>query len=311
MKRIGLVLAAIIVICSSALAVPLATAARSVIPKEAQQIICVDYRTLKASPTALALKERVLPPNMKSFEEALRGLGLDPDKDVETLAFASFRPPGGGLQMIGIAQGQFAKQQILKRFKTRKVRPTKYRSSFLYPVSGGTQMAFLDDFTLLFGDNAAIRSALDARDGEAESLTSNSQMSNLISDADNGPVWSVLDAAGTQNMMKSALGDAAQLADYEMVKKRLLGSRYAMDFSSGVKFDLDVVTSDSMTASALSSLVKAGMMYRKMTSSGTEKVALESMSVDSESDRLRVHFSTDDKKFQSLMNSDLFAAVSR
>ena len=43
-------------------------------------------------------------------------------------------------------------------------------------------------------------------------------------------------------MMKSALGDAASLADYDVVKKRLLGSRYAMDFTNGVKFDLDVAT---------------------------------------------------------------------
>src|SRR5512142_2383587 len=91
MKRLGLVLLVVFLVGSAAFAAPLATAARSVIPKEVQQIICVDYRSLKQSSTALALKDKVLPPNMKEFETALRNIGIDPDKDVESLTFASFR----------------------------------------------------------------------------------------------------------------------------------------------------------------------------------------------------------------------------
>lgn len=112
-------------------------------------------------------------------------------------------------------------------------------------------------------------------------------------------------------MMRSALGDAAKLADYETVKKRILGSRYTMNFSNGVNFDLDVLTSDSVTAATLSSLVKAGVLFKKMSASPTEKMALESVTVDSDSSNLQLHFKTDDKKFQALLHSDLFAAVSR
>jgi hypothetical protein len=124
-------------------------------------------------------------------------------------------------------------------------------------------------------------------------------------------VWSVLDKTGTQNMMRSALGEASSLADYEVIKKRLLGSRYIVDFSRGVNFDLNVLTSDTMTAATLSSLIKAGMMYKKMNSTPTEKAALDSMSVDSDSGKLNMHFRSDDKKFQSLLSSDLFTAVSK
>ena len=125
------------------------------------------------------------------------------------------------------------------------------------------------------------------------------------------PVWSVLDQQGTQNMLHSALGDAAKVADYDTVKKRLLGSRYTMNFSSGVNFDLDVMTSDSMTAATMSSLVKAGMLYKKMTATPVEKVALDALTVNSDSSNLQMHFKTDDKQFQALMHSELFAAVSK
>jgi hypothetical protein len=103
----------------------------------------------------------------------------------------------------------------------------------------------------------------------------------------------------------------AKLGDYEVLRKRLVSSRYAMNFASGVNFDLDVITSDDITAAGLSSIVQAGMMFRKMQASGVEKTALESMSVDHDSNQLKLRFKTDDKQFQSLLSSDLFAAVIR
>jgi len=173
------------------------------------------------------------------------------------------------------------------------------------------QMTFLDDDTLAFGDMGALKGALDARDGYSTGLDSNSQIVDLIGGVDSGPVWSVLDQQGTQNMMRSALGDASRLADYETIKKRILGSRYTMNFQSGVNFDLDVATSDSVTAGTLSTLIKAGVLYKKMSATPIEKVALDSVTVNSDSSNLQMHFKSDDKQFQSLLHSDLFAAVSR
>jgi hypothetical protein len=111
-------------------------------------------------------------------------------------------------------------------------------------------------------------------------------------------------------MMKSALGQASSLADYDVVKKRLLASDYTMNFDNGVTFDLNVKTSDNMTAASLASLLKAGVLYRKINATPTEKAALESMTVDNSHDLLKMNFKTDDQRFQSLLKSDLFASVS-
>lgn len=291
-------------------ATPLATAARTTIPSDIQQIICVDYRALRSSPTAIALRDKVLPENLKEFESALKGLGVNPEKDVEQMTFASFRSKNG-IRVVGIAQGTFPMKAFLKKMATTKQKAIRYRLNQIWPMPGGMQMSFLDSYTLVFGDSAALRAALDARDGEAQSLQYNDSITKLITGVENGPVWSVLDQPGTQNMMLSALGDASKLADYETVKKRLLGSSYTMDFENGVNLDLNVLTSDSFTASTLSSLVKAGVMYKKYTGNTIEKSALDGVTVDSDSSRLRLHFKSDDKKFQSLMNTDLFASVSK
>ena len=310
MKKFCLILVCLIASGSiAAVAAALGTATQTAIPADVQQIISVDYRSLRNSPTAQALKAQVLPENLKQFEASLRGIGLNPEKELEQLTFVSYRAKG--LKTVGIAQGQFSPRTVLKNLRVRRIRPSQYNDAYIYPMGNGMDMSFLDNATLLFGEASAVKGALDARSGTVPSLGGNSQVGDLIGGVESEPVWSVLDAAGTQNMMHSALGQAAQLADYDAVKKRLVGSRYTMNFASGVNFDLDVMTSDSMMAATLASLVKAGMLYRKMSATPIEKTAIDSMTVESDSSALKVHFRTDDNRFQSLLHSDLFAAVSR
>jgi hypothetical protein len=311
MKRLQGVLWVLLLSTGAAWAVAMGSSARNVIPSDVQQVITVDYRTLKNSSTAMALKDQVLPPSLKEFETSLKGVGIDPEKDVDQLTFASYRREKQGIKVVGIGQGSFSAKAFIKKAKLNKVKPAKYRDADLYPMSGGMQMTFLDENSLLFGDGEAVKGALDARDGYTTQLDANSQVTDMIGSVESGTVWSVLDQQGTQNMLLSALGDAGKLADFDTIKKRVLGSRYQMNFTSGVNFDLDVVTSDSVTAGTLSSLVKAGVLYRKMTATPIEKVALESVTINSDSSDLQMHFKADDKQFQSLMHSDLFAAVSK
>src|SRR5579863_4656103 len=230
----------------AASAMPLNSSARAVIPAELQQLFSVDYRALKDSPTAMQLKAQLMPDNLKEFEEALKGVGIDPAKDVDSLAFAAFRTPKGGTKAVGVAAGPFNMKAAVKKMTLRKIKPTKYRQSDIYPMDGGMVMSFLDDSTLLFGESSSVKFALDTRDGEILSVDTNSTMSDMMSSVDSAPVWSILDQQGTQNVMRSALGDASKIGDYDTVKKRLLGSRYTMSFSSGVNFDLTVLTSDSI-----------------------------------------------------------------
>jgi hypothetical protein len=307
----NLCLVALLLCATAGFAMPIASSARALVPAEIQQLIGVDYRALKDSPTAQQLKQQVLPENLKQLETSLKDIGIDTEHDLDQLTFASFRSGKQGIQTIGVAQGSFSAKAVLKKMKLKRISGAKYGTALLYPMENGLVMTFLDDNTLAFGTQASLQSALDTRDGKRSSLDSNPQMAEQMAAVDGAPVWSILDQQGTQFMMRSALGDASRVADFDTIKKRLLASRYTMNFQNGVNFDLSVLTSDSMTAATLSSLVKAGMLYKKMNASPVEKTAIDATTVDSDSSNLQVHFKSDDQKFQSLMHSELFAAVSR
>jgi hypothetical protein len=293
-------------------AIPLNSSARAVVPADLQQLISVDYRALKDSPTATALKQQIMQAqeNLQQFEDALKGVGINPDKDMDSLAIASFRTAKQGIRTIGFAGGPFNMKAVLKKMAVQKIKPTKYHNTNIYPMDGGFVMTFLDDSTLLFGEPSAVKLGLDTRDGDILSVDTNSTMADMMSSVDSAPFWSILDQKGSQNMMRSALGDAAKVADYESVKNRVLGSYYTMDFSSGVNFDLTVVTSDTVTAGALSMGMKLVMMYKKNTASPVEKAAMDMATFDSDGDKFVMHFKDSDAQFQALMHSPLFAAIS-
>jgi len=280
------------------------------VPSEIQQLIGVDYRALKDSPTAQALKAQVLPENLKEFEVALKGIGIDTDRDLDQLDFASFRTEKKGIQVIGVAQGSFSAKALIKKMKLKKISPTKYGTTSIYPMDGGFVMTFLDDNTLAFGTSDSLHSALNTRDGKRPSMDSNSVMTDQMSAVDSAALWSILDQQGTQAVIFSAMGDASKVGDYDSLKKRILASRYTMNFQSGVNLDFSVLTSDSMTAATLSTIFKGVMLYKKLNATPVEKTAIDSTTVDSDSANLQVHFKSDDQKFQALMHSPLFAAVS-
>jgi hypothetical protein len=308
-----LILGMLAALCvGTASAMPLNSSARAVIPADLQQLISVDYRALKDSPTAAALKAQIMDTqdSVKQAEGALKGVGVNPDKDIDTLTLPSFRTPKQGIRLIFIATGPFNMKLVLKKLTLLKIKPVKYHTASLYPMDGGFVMTFLDDSTLLFGEPSAVKLGLDTRDGEILNVDSNQTMSDMMSSVDSAPFWSILDQQGSQNMMRSALGDAAKIADYETVKKRVLGSYYTMDFSSGVNFDLTVVTSDSITAGTLSMMMKAVIMYKKSSATPVEKAAMDMATADSDGTKFMVHFKDSDAQFQSLMHSPLFAAIS-
>jgi hypothetical protein len=290
-------------------AIPLGSSARSCIPADLLQLISVDYRALKDSPTATAMKQQLMPENIKEFEAALKSIGLDPEKDVDSLVFASFREGKQGVKTIGIASGPFRMKLILKKMKLQNYKPKKYGTAQIYPMDGGFVMSFLDDSTLLFGDSTSTHFAIDTLDGSQLSLDTNGNIADMMTNVDSFPVWSILDQQGTQNMMHSAMGDTSKVPDYENLKKRLLGSRYAMDFNGGVNFDMTVVTADAPTAATVTSAMKGYMLFKKVSASPAEKVAVENTTVDSDGSNVNMHFKASDQQFQSLMHSELFAAV--
>jgi hypothetical protein len=296
------------------LAAPLSGDARAAIPNDVQQLIVIDYRAMQNSQVAMQLKDRVMPPELKQLEQALRKSGLNDNHDVDVLAFASFRTKAGGesTRMVGIAQGQFQMREFLLALKKKGIKPELVRTNKTYPMGDtGMRISFLNSSAFVFGSGDAVKLALDARDGIIQNMLSNQTVTDLIGPVGNDAFWSVLDAKGTQFMLRSMLSEAPQVSDYEVVKKTLEGSRYSMNFANGVEFNLDVITPDRLSATALSTVLNAALLYKKVSGNDTEKAAMAATTISSDGGTLKLRYESSDNQFASLLNSQLFQSVVR
>jgi hypothetical protein len=267
---------------------------------------------MQNSPEAMELRGRVMPPELKQFDEALTKSGLNENHDVEQLAFALFRPSGtsDALVTVGVAQGQFPEQDILANFRKNKVKATLLRTNKIYPLAKtGMVICFVDASTMVFGGKDAVEKALDARDGVEPNLLTNNNMMDAMKTIDTASLWSILDEKGTKTMMKQVLGEAGSVTDFDTVQKRLQASWYGMDFQHGVKFDLTISTGDSFAAATISSLLTAAVMVRKMSGSDAEKQALADTAIGSDSGRMSIHFAASDSDFSGLLHSPLFQSM--
>ncbi len=288
--------------------------ARAAIPHDVQQLVVVDYRAMQNSDAAMQLRDRVMPPDLKQFDDALRKSGINDNHDVDSLAFALYRVPGSQdqLETVGIAQGQFDIDGLMASFRKQHIRPKLLRSNRIYPMGRtGMVLTFVDPSTMVFGSSAAVKQALDVRDGLAQGFLTNGPMMDAMNTVDSEPLWSILDQKGTQTMMRQILGEAGSVADYDSVRKRLVASWYTMNFQHGVRFDLTISTGDSFAAATVSSLLNAAVLYRKMSGSDSEKAALAATDISSSSGLLSVHFATSDSEFNTLLKSTLFQSMVR
>ena len=288
--------------------------ARGAIPFAIQQLVVVDYHAMQESEAAMQLRERIMPPELKQFDDALRKSGLNENHDVESLAFALYRTSSSSetLETVGVAQGQFQVDDILASFRKQRVKPTVVRTNRIYPMGKtGMVLCFVDASTMVFGSTAAVRQSVDVRDGLSASMLTNNAMMDEMRSVDSEPLWSILDQKGTQTMMRQVLGEAGSITDYDQVRKRLLGSWYTMNFQHGVKFDMTLSTGDTFAAATISSLLNAAVLYRRMSGQDAEKAALANTDISSNSGKLLVHFATSNSEFDGLLKSSLFQNMVR
>ncbi len=180
--------------------------------------------------------------------------------------FTAFRRTGDQLETVGVAQGQFAVEDMVANFRKQKVRPPWSAPTVSFPMGKtGMVLCFIDPSTMVFGSSEAVKHALDVRDGLGPSMLTNSPIMDAMNPSNPNRSGAFLTRRVRRRMMRQVLGEAGSVADYDSVRKRLVGSWYTMNFQHGVRFDLTISTGDNFAAATVSSLLNAAVLYRKMS----------------------------------------------
>jgi hypothetical protein len=284
-------------------------------PQEVGEFAYADLKAARKFSWFPQLREQLLPSRFRQFEQFLTSAGMDPNAQVEELAWGAISAKGAET-VVGVALGQFDPSATEDRFKAQKLPSFEVNGYHLYAFGSGTGpndilFTFVDSNTAAFGQRSALEKLIDVRTGVASSLFTNDRMFSLINEVNgSGIIWAVLNQDYTHLAMQQLLPQAAQFPQASTIINRMLAMTINVEADSGVDTHFQAVCSSTDDANLLAAALQAGVMYRRYQESKDHPDlagALDQISVTPSGDRLRVNAPVSQEQLLSLISSHAFA----
>jgi len=254
-------------------------------PKETGEFAYADLRKARTLPWFPQLQEQMLPDRFKQFEKFLASAGMDPNTQVDELAWgliadtvskADGATSGGvptGEQIVGVALGNYNRDSTEAYFKRQKLPTFKARHFTLYAFGGGSSgtdlfFLFIDSNTVAFGQRSVLEKMVEVRFGAEEGLMRNEKFFTLVNEANgSGVVWAVLNPAYTRLAMQQLAPEVQQFPEAAKLVARMQNMLINVSASSGIDGKFQAVCASTEDANTMAQLIQAGFLYKRYQAS--------------------------------------------
>jgi hypothetical protein len=327
-------IAAAVALVLVALALPKPAHARlgpdtiALFPKEVGEFGYADLKKARTVKWFTQLQQQVLPERFKEFEKFLAAAGIDPNTQVEELAWglvsdldAKSSGTGSaavptGEEIIGVATGSFNPDAVERYFKQQKLPTFKQRGMTLYPFGSGSGsndlfFLFFDSGRAAFGSRAKLDKMIEIHFGSEQGLLYNDKIFPLINEANgSSTVWLVLNAAYTRLAVRQLAPEMEQFPEAAKLVSRLKNGIINVDASSGVEAKVQMVCGSTDDANVMAQLLQAGLLYKRyQTAKENPDMAqlLDQAKVTPNGDRMTVRMSVNDDQIAQMLKNNTFA----
>jgi hypothetical protein len=276
------------------------------------------------------LQNQLLPERFRQFEKFMAGAGVDPNTQVDELAWGLI-PEGmtaksegtgsdavpSGEEVVGVALGTYNLNSTEAYFKQQKLPAFKSHGYNLYAFGTGAGandlfFLFIDSSTAAFGHRSLLEKMIDVRFGGQESLLRNDTMFSLINEANGGGsvVWAVLNPAYTRLAIRQLAPEIEQFPEAAKLVKRLQNTIINVDASNGVDAKVQAVCGSTDDANLLAQLMQAGFLYKRYQAGKDDPelaALLDQARVSPAGDRVTLGMSLTDEQVTGLIKHNTFA----
>ena len=270
-------------------------------PKDVGEFAYADLKKARTMKWYPALQEQMLPERFKQFEKFLASAGVDPNTQVNELAWglvaqsmakpddpnapAAAPAPGAkpaapvtastagavpsSEEIVGIALGNYNPDSTEAYFKQQKLPTIRVREFTLYAFGSGAGTGdlfffFIDGSKAAFGHRDVLEKMIDIRYGGQDGLLRNDAVFSLINEANgSGIVWAVLDPAYTRLAMGQLAPEVQQFPEAQKLVQRMKSMIISADASSGLQGKFQAICGSTDDANTLAQLLSAGLLYKK------------------------------------------------
>lgn len=313
----GFLLAALLAAPQRSFAGSLSPSVIGMFPKEVGEFAYADLKSARKFPWFTQLRDQILPSRFRDFERFIAAAGVDPDTQVDEIAWAAINSPKGGEQVVGVALGTFNPSSNEERFKSQKMPMFDVHGYHLYAFGSGTGASdilftFIDSNTAAFGHRPALEKLIDVRMGVTESVLTNDTMAPLINESNgNGIIWAVLDQNYAHMAMTQLVPQASQFPQAAAIIGRIRAMTITASADSGIDTHFQAVCSSTDDANLLSAALQADLMYRRYQEAQSHPDlagALDQVQVSPAGDRLKVDAPVTQDQLLALIRTKAFAA---
>lgn len=302
-------------------------------PKEVGEFAYADLKKARSMKWFPQLQEQMLPERFRQFERFLASAGVDPNTQVEELAWGlvlegvsskneapgaapSASTAGGGEQIVGVALGSYSPESTEAYFKRQKLPTFKARNYTLYAFGTGAGpsdlfFTFIDSSTAAFGHRSVLEKMVEVRFGAEEGLLHNDKFFPLINEANgSGIVWAVLNPAYTRLAMQQLAPEIEQFPEAAKLVSHMQNMLIHVNAGSGIDGKFQAICASTDDANTLAQLLQAGLLYKRYQA-GKDNPDLADMldkaRIVPSGDRVILNMALTDDQMASLIRHNTFA----
>jgi hypothetical protein len=298
-------------------------------PKSVGEFAYANLKQARSQKWFPQLQEQMLPERFRQFEKFLASAGVDPNSQVEELAWGlvaegvtdktsgtgSTAVPTGE-EIVGVAMGSYNPESTEAYFKAQKLPTFKSHGFTMYAFGGGAgandlYFLFLDSNTAAFGHRSELEKMLDVRYGGAEGLLRNEKFYSLINEANgSGVVWAVLNPAYTRLAMKQLAPQIQQFPEAAKLVTRMQNLILNIQASGGIDGKFQAVCGSTQDANTLAQLMQLAFVYQQYQAKQQNPELADLLGqaqVNPSGDRVVLRLALTDDQMTSLIKKNTFA----
>jgi len=336
MRKIFLRLAGAVVVVATVLCTGQISSAQRVgpdtialFPKNIGEFAYANLKQARSQKWFPQLQEQMLPERFRQFEKFLASAGVDPNSQVEELAWGliaegvtdktsdtgSTAVPTGE-EIVGVALGSYNPESTEAYFKAQKLPTFKSHGFTMYAFGSGAGsndlfFLFIDSNTAAFGHRSELEKMLDVRYGGAEGLLRNEKMYSLINEANgSGVVWAVLNPAYTRLAMKQLAPQIQQFPEAAKLVTRMQNLILNIQASGGIDGKFQAICGSTEDANTLAQLMQLAFVYQQYQAKQQNPELADLLGqaqVNPSGDRVVLRLALTDDQMTSLIKKNTFA----
>jgi hypothetical protein len=271
----------------------------------------------------------MLPERFRQFERFLASAGVDPNSQVEEVAWGliaegvTSKTEGAGSnavptgeEIVGVALGSYNPDSTEAFFKKQKLPTFKSHGFTMYAFGSGAGpndlfFLFIDSNTAAFGHRTELEKMLNVRYGGEEGLMRNDKLFPLINEINgSGVVWAVLNPAYTRLAMKQLAPQIQQFPEAAKLVTRMQNLLISVQASSGVDGKFQAVCGSSDDANTLAQLLQLALVYQQYQAKQQNQdlsQLLGQAQVTPGGDRVTLRMALSDDQMAALIKKNTFA----